>query len=198
MSTVFLVSYVVLWGIVMVLSFVALDYLRRNRPRQKKLGLQEQGTAVGKRPEKLELTGSDGQKVALDAGKRMGTVLLFTAKNCSACQTLYPVLEPFAKKYPQVEIVMAAIGSVEEARATAEKHGLSFPVCPSSDKEFAEFGVSVFPFAYLLAPDGTVLSKGGVAGGSAYLELLLRSAQQVQPQAQQQQQQQQPQPPAAS
>ena len=174
--TLFMISYIVLWILVLFLCVVALDYLKRYRPRRRQLPLQDMGIPIGSPMPKLQVDDLAGTSVPLTAGGKKGSVVLFSSVSCAACKTLYPVLQPYQTRHPEVDVVVLMIGEPEEVQATKEKYGLSVPVASTTADEFAEFQINTFPFAYYLSPDGKIRNKGGMAGGPNDLELLLHTS----------------------
>lgn len=172
--TLFTISYIALWILVLLLCFVALDYLKRTLPRKRSLGLQDMGFPMGQQMPIKQVNDLSGRTIPLANPTKKGTVLVFTSATCASCKTLYPVLEPFQKRHPEVEVVMLYLGDTESGQQTKGNYGMSFPIVPTDSEGFADFEVNTFPFAYYISPDGKVQNKGGMSGSSD-LELLLAS-----------------------
>lgn len=174
--TLFMISYIVLWIMVLFLCVVALDYLKRYRPRKRQLALQDVGIPIGSQMPKLQVDDLAGSPVPLTAAGKKGSVVLFSSVSCGACKPLYPVLQPYQMRHPDLEVVVLMIGEPDEVQATKEKYRLSVAVASTTADEFAEFQINSFPFAYYLSPDGKIRNKGGMAGGPSDLELLLHTS----------------------
>lgn len=173
MSAVFIASYIVLWGVVVVLVLLVLDLSRRFRPVEETLNMQHRGLPRGNVFPRLRLPTITGREVQLPNAQRRNTVVVFTSPGCSACRTLYPALQPFLQKNQQkLQVVMVSIGEEQEVRNLVQEQGFSVPVCRVAHDELPEFGVDIYPFAYLLSPDGHVLAKG-VTSSERHLNLLL-------------------------
>jgi thiol-disulfide isomerase/thioredoxin len=176
MTTIFTLSYIALWILVLLLCFVALDYLKRTRPRKRKLDLQDIGIPIGQPFPKQQFADLDGNTVPLTSPKKKGSIVLFTSSSCASCKALYPALQPYHMRHPELDLVVLMMGESDELEATKEKYGFTMPVSLSTAAEFADFQINTYPFAYYLSPDGKIRNKGGVAGGPGDLELLLQTS----------------------
>lgn len=89
-----------------------------------------------------------------------GTVVVFTSLGCGACKVLYPVLPRFAKEHPDIRVVSLMLGSRESVRSIVDEYGFQLPVAAINHDDLSTLRTEIFPFAYLLSPDGKVMAKG--------------------------------------
>jgi thiol-disulfide isomerase/thioredoxin len=89
-----------------------------------------------------------------------GTVVVITSPGCGACKMLYPDLPRFAKEHPDIRIVSLMLGSRESVRSIVDEYGLQLPVAAIDHDDLSMLRTEIFPFAYLLSPDGKVMAKG--------------------------------------
>ena len=89
-----------------------------------------------------------------------GTVVVITSPDCGACKMLYPVLPRFAKEHPELRVVSLMLGSRESVRSIVDDYSLRLPVAAIDHDDLRTFRTEIFPFAYLLSPEGTVIAKG--------------------------------------
>jgi len=73
---------------------------------------------------------------------------------------LYPDLPRFAKEHPDIRIVSLMLGSRESVRSIVDEYGLQLPVAAIDHDDLSMLRTEIFPFAYLLSPDGKVMAKG--------------------------------------
>jgi thiol-disulfide isomerase/thioredoxin len=89
-----------------------------------------------------------------------GTVVVLTSPDCGACKMLYPVLPRFAREHPDIRVVSLMLGDRESVRSVVDEYGLHMPVAAIDHDELRTLRTEIFPFAYLLSPDGKVMAKG--------------------------------------
>ncbi|WP_275548799.1 TlpA family protein disulfide reductase, partial [Escherichia coli] len=73
---------------------------------------------------------------------------------------MYPHLGAFARKHPEVAVVMVSLGSGEENRQVAEENGFAFPVVEGDEEVMAAYRVPGTPFFYVLDGEGVILRSG--------------------------------------
>jgi len=117
METPWLISYIVLWLIVLTLSVLVLLLYRQ-------LGIMYLGSAEGVSRDGLEkgttapdfnLTDQYGNAQRLSAYRGRPVVLLFGSPHCSPCRTLMPQLHDWARSHPDVGVVWLNAASEEES-----------------------------------------------------------------------------------
>ncbi|MFD2334422.1 TlpA family protein disulfide reductase [Cohnella sp. GCM10020058] len=164
MSDFFFFSYWTLWGVVALLAYAVLAMMKRLY--RISLPASDRGLPVGA-PFPLV---SRAAGIAGGEQPPAGIFAIFTAADCHACKQAYPVVEQFRKRYPRHRFELYMLASEEEGARIVQAHASTLVTTFVDDLESYE--VPGVPFAYYLAGDGTVLSKG-VFHESAHLEHLI-------------------------
>lgn len=168
MSGIWVVSYVLLWGLVAVLIVLAIGLLKQLGEVQLTLGgrpsvlMTEDGVPLGEGAPRLA-TGPrelgpnfppEGQKA----------VVLFLATTCSPCQKLVPALNDFwITEKRSLAIYTFCVGSREEVDEFGKQFSVRFPLIPDPDGVVAaRFQHQRTPFGYLVDEGGIVRMKGVV------------------------------------
>jgi len=112
----------------------------------------------------FQLTGFDGQPVSLASYRGKVVVLNFWGSWCPPCQDEAPVLQAFAQRHTNSNVVLLGIDLWEQSEADARnfiaKFGLTYPNALDSAGHVAiEYGVSGVPETFVIAPDGRLLGK---------------------------------------
>jgi len=164
METPWLISYIVLWLIVLTLGILVLLLYRQ-------LGIMYLGSAEGVSRDGLEkgttapdfnLTDQYGNAQRLSAYRGRPVVLLFGSPHCSPCRTLMPQLHDWARSHPDVGVVWLNAASEDESLKFVSDLGATLPVAPYTpeSKLMDRYKVRVTPFMFLLDERGIVRAKG--------------------------------------
>lgn len=179
MSELFLVSYFVLWGLVLIGAAAIIQLFKRiaqpmhgETIRKDILAESERGIPAGQVFPKSELASINKGIMPLQ-GSAADTVLLITSVACQACEGIYPHIPAFLRKHPELKLVLLIDGAEEEIRDKLGRFKLDVPVYAIQPYDFAELSITVFPFGYYLRNDGTVAAKG-VVSAPEHLELLMK------------------------
>lgn len=175
MSTLFLVSYVLLWALVFVLCVAVFAlyhhfgqmYLNQERHRQ--------GPATDLPLPETMLVDSTGTRVTVPSGER--TLIAFLETDCRLCDELRPALSTFADSTR----VIAVVGGDHDSIVDFTK-GLSANVIRVADPRGTvtkQFSIGAFPFALLVDNAGIVRSKGIVNNAAGLESLTAQRAERV-------------------
>lgn len=180
MSGAWLVSYVVLWGVVLfqgVVIFVLLRqlglmYLGTAR------GVSRDGLAPGQRAPDFSLPDLEGRLLSLANFAGRPLLLVFGSPTCVPCRGLIPDLNVFARERRQeLSVLFLSRSELEEARRFAQELDLQVPLAVHPDQSLPDtYKARVTPFAFLIDGEGVVQAKG-LANNREHLEMLLRMAQ---------------------
>lgn len=118
------------------------------------------GLPSGTKAPAFTLPDLSGQMVSLEALAGQEVLLVFASPHCPACREMYPHLGAFARKHPEVAVVMVSLGSGEENRQVAQEQGFSFPVLEGDEEVMAAYRVPGTPFFYVLDGEGMILRSG--------------------------------------
>ncbi|MEJ5232706.1 MAG: methylamine dehydrogenase accessory protein MauD [Geminicoccaceae bacterium] len=175
-----LLSHLVLWVVVAVLSVVVLALARQVgvlHERVAPLGAMATQTAVeiGEKAPEFDLLDLEGRKLHIGGARAdgRGQLLLFVSPICPMCKKLMGAVRSFARRERQaVELVLLGDGEREAHRAMAVEHGvrdLPFAISPIVGMRF---GIGKLPYAVLLDSNGVVRAKG-IVNSREHLESLL-------------------------
>lgn len=179
MTGAWLVSYVVLWGVVLFQGLVIFILLRQ-------LGVMYLGTAqgvandglpIGDRAPDFTASGLEGQDISLADFRGRPLLLVFGSPNCVPCRQLIPDLHVFAReRAAEMRVLFLSRSEVEESRRFADELNLEVPIATVPNDELADkFRARVTPFAFLVDGEGVIQAKG-LANNRDHLELLVRMA----------------------
>ena len=147
MSGYWLVSYVVLWALVLGLSLVVIALLRQVGVLHLRLsptGALDtgEGPPLGERaPRPLTPEGREA-------------LVVFGSESCGMCRDLLPSATALARSDPHLSVVVASTSSAFAGMAEPPATAVADPVAVSA------FRVKATPFAVYVDPDGVVRAKG--------------------------------------
>ena len=179
MSGPWLVSYVVLWGLVLFQGAVIFVLLRQ-------LGLMYMGTAqgvsrdglaAGERAPEFTLPDPAGRPVSLAGFAGRPLLLVFGSTTCAPCRGLIPDLNAFAReRAAELQVLYLSRGEADETRLFIEELDVRVPVAVHPDMALPDqYKARVTPFAFVIDGEGIVRAKG-LSNNRDHLEGLLRVA----------------------
>jgi methylamine dehydrogenase accessory protein MauD len=159
-----LVSYIVLWLIVLVMGVLVFLLYRQ-------LGIMYLGSAEGVSRDGLEkgtkapdfrLNDQYGNTHALSQYRGKPVVLLFGSPHCNPCRALLPQLHDWAAAHPEAAVLWLNATSEDESLKFVSDTGATLPVLPHSPETnlMDRYRVRVTPFMFLLDEGGVVRTKG--------------------------------------
>jgi methylamine dehydrogenase accessory protein MauD len=184
MTTPWLISYVVLWVIVLGVSFFLLgtlrslgllqwrfDELEATRPVRK----GRDGLAPGKKAPDFTLPSATNGEVSLHdfAGRKV--LLVFTQSGCGPCHDIAPELNRLQVK-GEHQVLVVNSGEPEDAAEMVAEVRAKFPIVTQNDWELSKrYQVFATPYAFVVDEEGKIASKG-IAGNPHYLRNVLTGA----------------------
>jgi methylamine dehydrogenase accessory protein MauD len=164
MEGIWLVSYIVLWILVLALGVLVLLLYRQ-------LGIMYLGTAEGvsrdglpkgTRAPDFNLTDQYSNPQRLTEYQGRPVLLLFGSPHCSPCRTLLPQLHDWARSHPDVGIIWLNAASPEESLKFASDTGATLPIAPYTpeDNLMDRYRVRVTPFLFMVDEEGVIRAKG--------------------------------------
>jgi methylamine dehydrogenase accessory protein MauD len=176
-----LVSYVVLWLVVVLEAIVILALARQVGLLAVRVGpvgarMTNHGPKIGDPAPPLDTTDIAGRKVVLGANHNKRTLLLFMSPKCSSCQELLPGLRTLARtERSDLDIVLvSAEQDVAVNREYVEQHRLQSMPLIIGDDIAVLYQVGSLPYAVLVSKEGAVSAKG-LVNNKAQLESLLNA-----------------------
>jgi methylamine dehydrogenase accessory protein MauD len=170
MTTAWMVSTVLLWCALLVLAFFVigalralgimnwrLDQLEVTRPGR----VGRSGLKPGRRAPDFTLPGVEGGELSLRGFLgRSDVLLVFVQPACRPCQRIVPELNRL-QRAGTVCVLSVSNGCVDEVRSWAHDAGALFPVLVQEDWSVSKrFEIFATPFAFLINPQGVIVSSG--------------------------------------
>ena len=159
MSSLFISSYIVLWVVVICLSFLmllvyrqfGLVYLKTSE------GVARGGLKIGTTVPDLSLKTSFNKEIKLSQYTDP-VVLLFTSPSCGPCKKLLSNLNDLIIEFPKLNIIVFSI----DTKVEDSLPNVRCPIIPIEDRKLFEevFKGEVTPFGFLIDENRKVLSKG--------------------------------------
>jgi methylamine dehydrogenase accessory protein MauD len=184
MSLFWMISLVLLWLLVLGLSFVLLGALRALGLLRWRLDqleattptrLGRTGLKVGRRAPDFSLPGVAGQEVSLHGFAGRKVLLVFMQPGCGPCHAVTPELNRL-QDAGEVQIVVVHNGNAETVRKWADEHRPRFPVAVQDRLSLSKrYEVFATPFAFLIDERGIIASRG-IASTKQYLGYILTRA----------------------
>ncbi len=164
MEGIWLISYIVLWLVVVALIVLVLLLYRQ-------LGIMYLGTAEGVSRDGLArgsvapdfaLTDQYGQTQRLSDYRGQPTAVIFGSPSCGPCRLLIPQLHEWAKKHQDMAVLWLNAATPEESLRFVSDVGASLPVAPYSPdtKLLDKYKVRVTPFIFMVDEVGVIRAKG--------------------------------------
>ncbi len=178
-----LVSYVILWVLVIILSLLVFALARQVGVLHERVApagalMPTNGPKVGEMTEAMSVTDLQGDAVAIGGADSAGlaTLILFISPTCPVCKSLVPVARSLVSyEGRRMRLVFASDGDkIEQHIAYVGDLDIKdYPYVVSQALGLA-FAVSKLPFAVLVGSDGTLKSKG-LVNSREHLESLVEA-----------------------
>ncbi|PHS42402.1 MAG: methylamine dehydrogenase [Robiginitomaculum sp.] len=169
MPEIFMVSQVLLWIAVIVLTTLVLALARQVGVLHERIApagalAMNAVLKVGEKAPHLIEQSLDGRRVEIGKEKSVSTLVFFLSPDCPVCKTLLPALKSALKAEKSwLECVLASDGSVPEIHKDfIKKYDLEAWPYVVSENLGKQFGVSKLPYAALVDEAGIVRSLGMV------------------------------------
>ncbi len=178
-----LISYVILWALVIILSLLVFALARQVGVLHERVApagalMPVSGPKVGEMTEVMPLTDLNGHAVAIGGADSEGlaTLILFISPTCPVCKSLVPIARSLVSyEGKRMRLVFASDGDkIERHFAYVSDLDLEdYPYVVSLPLGLA-YAVSKLPFAVLIGSDGALKSKG-LVNTREHLESLVES-----------------------
>ena len=178
-----LVSYVILWVLVIILSLLVFALARQVGVLHERVApagalMPTNGPKVGEMTEVMSVSDLQGDAVAIGGVNSAGlaTLILFVSPTCPVCKSLVPVARSLVSyEGRRMRLVFASDGDkIEQHIAYVGDLDIKdYPYVVSQALGLA-FAVSKLPFAVLVGSDGTLQSKG-LVNSREHLESLVEA-----------------------
>ncbi len=178
-----LVSYAILWVLVIFLSLLVFALARQVGVLHERVApagalMPTNGPKVGEMTEVMSVSDLQGDAVAIGGVNSAGlaTLILFVSPTCPVCKSLVPVARSLVSyEGRRMRLVFASDGDkIEQHIAYVGDLDIKdYPYVVSQALGLA-FAVSKLPFAVLVGSDGTLQSKG-LVNSREHLESLVEA-----------------------
>src|ERR687894_1839089 len=179
MSTLFFVSYVALWLLLLSMGVLVLLLYRHFGVMSLGTleGVQRDGLTIGSVAPAISGVTAAGQDTSWQPKRGQPQLLLFAAPDCEPCAAVLPHVERLAGAVDGGLGIAAVVpGPRDEVARFVERYRPPFP-CLAEDGSgaFTRYKVRVTPFGFIVGSDGRVLAKG-LCGDKIRLRVLLEAA----------------------
>jgi len=164
-STLFYVSYVALWllllgiGVLLLLLYRHFGVMSLGTLE----GVQRDGLPVGAVAPPLGGVTAGGEEAGWEPRRGAVDLLLFVSPDCGPCETLLPVVNRLATDPAAAGLGVTAIvpGPRETVARLDDRYRPTYrSLAEDGSGAFARYRVRVTPFAFVVGGDGRVLAKG--------------------------------------
>lgn len=179
-STLFYVSYVALWLLLLAIGVLLLLLYRHFGVMSLGTleGVQRDGLPVGAAAPPMGGVTAAGEEAGWEPRRGALDLLLFVSPDCGPCETLLPVVNRLAADpaVGRLRVTAIAPGPRETIARLDDKYRPTYrSFAEDGSGAFARFRVRVTPFAFVVGADGRVLAKG-LCGDPERLRALLEAA----------------------
>jgi len=169
MSAVFVMTYVLLWAIVLLLAFAVLVLARQVgiihlRIPNTGAATTPGGLIIGEPAPPFAVDSIDGTSVTIGSARERAQLLVFVSPACGACERLVPAINSVARSQSRTleTLVVNGHGDRDRARQFAKATKLGKVPMIASQEIFGEFDIKGTPYAIYLDEEGVVRAKGVV------------------------------------
>jgi methylamine dehydrogenase accessory protein MauD len=184
MNMFLLISIIVLWAAILLLSFLVLgslralgivnwrvDQLELTRPSR----LGRDGLKAGTKAPDFTLPCATGGEISLHDFTGRKVLLVFTQSGCGPCHDMVPEFNRVQAK-GEHQVVVVNNGEPGDSREWADEIHARFPVLMQEKFSVAKrYEIFATPFAFLIDEQG-IIASSGIVGSAQYLGYVLTSA----------------------
>ena len=178
-----LISYIILWALVIVLSLLVFALARQVGVLHERVApagalMPTGGPKVGELTDVMRLTDLNENAIAVggDDAEGLATLIMFISPTCPVCKSLVPIARSLVlHEGKRMRLVFASDGDKLEQHAAyvRDLNIEDYPYIVSEPLGLA-YAVSKLPFAVLIGGDGALKSKG-LVNSREHLESLVES-----------------------
>jgi methylamine dehydrogenase accessory protein MauD len=187
MSGIWLVSYWVLWVLVLALVGIVVVLARQIGVLHMRFGptgarTMNAGPGIGEHALETSALDMDGNPVRLGGAHEKPTLIMFISPNCPSCADVAPSIRAMAKiENSTLDILLVSIvNDKPKIQEFIAKHDLGSIPCVTSREVAIHYGVLAAPYGVLINQGGVVVSKG-ITNNMEHLESLLNAKELGQP-----------------
>lgn len=160
--TLFVVSYIALWCLVVVLAIAMLALYQHfgEMYLNSREGRHAQGPEVGAPFRSRSVASLDGSNLALPI---LGapSLILFMSTHCKVCGRLRDDISSFALNNPEISVIVICAGQLPQVQNWSDPLDAAVRVVPDADFRLAAaYGIGVTPFLVNVDAQGRVVGRG--------------------------------------
>ena len=181
MDTIWLISYLVLWSIVILMALAVILLARQVSLLYRRLGapparMENEGPDIGTVPEPSEALSLDGARIDVGGPRRRAQLLVFVSTNCTTCDALTPAIRTvWRRERHNVDVLTVCMTPDESlARSFINRNKLHEVPCIVAGGLSKQYQIFSPPYGVLLNAEGSVAAKG-VVNHLDHLESLLHA-----------------------
>ncbi|RCX19135.1 hypothetical protein DFP94_105151 [Fontibacillus phaseoli] len=171
MPDIFDISYLLLWVIVILISYGVIVILKSAIATRSMLYEQQEGLPEGVEFPLNDRIPMDGKALSLTDHGKLGTLIFLTSSQCLACKKLYSVINEVQKKMPVYQYLFMMSGPEDEVNAAIKLYELQVPIIHVEN--FKDLQTPFVPFGYYVSPDGLIKAKG-IINNEGHLQALVK------------------------
>jgi methylamine dehydrogenase accessory protein MauD len=178
-SSLFIVSYVLLWLLLFFMAAVLLVVVRELALLRVRVGPEpgalatNEGPKIGATLPQFDAVTLAGVPLVVGPTSR-STLLVFASPHCQPCRELLPALQRLMRRDIPAEVALIVQGDRSEVESLMSLYQIDAPVIADPDRRISNlFGIDSVPLAILADRDWTVITKG-IVNNEEHLESLLR------------------------
>src|ERR1700752_28420 len=182
MDTIWLVSYFVLWLIVILLTLATILLARQVSLLYRRLGpaparMENEGPDVDKVPGPVAALTLVGLPVTIGGLRDIPQLLVFVSANCLTCEALTPAIRTVWKRENDIVEILTVCMTPDEAlaRTFIKRNKLYEVPCIATGELGHQYRIQNPPYGVLLNREGVVITKG-VVNNLDHIESLLSAA----------------------
>lgn len=176
-----IISNILLWLLVVALAGVVILLSRQIGVLHERITpvgalMIGKGVKVGEASPAFHLANLNGGDISIGEARSDGasTLAFFLSPTCPVCAALLPTLRTLAKQTPNLRLVLASDGDMEEHMAYIARKGLTDLPYVLSAELGQSFGVGKLPYGVLIDGSG-VLRAHGLVNNREHIESLLEA-----------------------
>lgn len=175
-----LVSHVMLWVVVLLLTVAMLALVRQVGMMNRRIQpwgarVTPLGPQIGQEAPSFDVADVEGRMVRIGGGPKR-TLLVFLSPSCTSCAGVAPAVQSIARsERGWIQTIVVNNGSREEVVAFSERNGIAHLPTVISEEIKNAFQANATPYAYLIGRDGRVAAKG-IVNSFEHLDSIVRAA----------------------
>lgn len=160
------VSNILLWVLLAAVAFVIMGLVRQIGVLHSRLApagalMVDKGVSVNEPAPKITAADRNGRPVNFGYANEKSQLLFFLSPTCPICKSLLPAIKSIAKEQAdRLEVIFVSDGDMTSQQALISEHKLEQATYVVGPEVGMTYQIGKLPYAALIAPNGTLLSKG--------------------------------------